>query len=422
MNSKSQELGENLQVFVRHINSLRQTLPFTAALIQHVTNDVITKLTEFEEANCEVKIDGDNRMVTIPHEFRNEWARLHSKFDKMSLSNKLFPKSIFVASISQYDAFLGRLLREIFVKKQELLNKCEKQFTFNQIIQFSTIKDVIDHLIEKEVESVMRESHEEQFKWMESRFSIELRKDLSIWPDFVEMTERRNLFVHTDGIISSQYLVACKSAGCKLEESSSQGQVLDINHNYFKSSCMILLELGIKLTHVLWRKLFPTEIKVADDSFNETCVTLIEQEDYALACNVLDFACKYFHKTSDEWHKLCFIVNRAQAYKWNGNSDKCNQILNEIDWSAKGDDFILSNAVLTDNWVKAFEIMRRIGNNGSVNMAAYRCWPLFSKIRETEEFQQCFEAIFGQPFAVSTRPVIEKPEASGPDEGEAEAV
>ena len=124
--SPTRKLGEELTLFIRHINSLRITLPFTAAFIQEVAKTANLKLNEFEDEFCTVITEGEKRKITIPHEHYNKWRQLYNKSDKIGLSNKLFPKSIFVSAISQYDAFLSRILKIILQNKQELLNRCEK--------------------------------------------------------------------------------------------------------------------------------------------------------------------------------------------------------------------------------------------------------------------------------------------------------
>ena len=68
-----------------------------------------------------------------------------------------------------------------------------------------------EKIFAKEVESILRSSHSDQFLWMERVFSIPLTKGLESWPSFIELTERRNLFVHCDGVVSDQYINVCKN-------------------------------------------------------------------------------------------------------------------------------------------------------------------------------------------------------------------
>src|SRR5690606_26404612 len=120
----------------------------------------------------------------------------------LSLVN--FPRSLLVSLVSHFDAYVGRLIRAIYLRKPELLNSSERKLSFEELVRYDSIEAVREFVIEKEVESVLRGSHVEQFRWMERTYDVPLTKGLDSWPLFVELMERRNLFVHTDGIVSSQ--------------------------------------------------------------------------------------------------------------------------------------------------------------------------------------------------------------------------
>lgn len=110
-------------------------------------------------------------------------------------------------------------------------------------------------IIEKEVETVLRNSHVEQFDWLESKFGIPLRKGLDSWPTFVETTERRNLLVHTGGIVSSQYIKNCKEHKVAFGNDLKPGSELHVDAEYVAKAYFCIFEIGVKLAHVLWRKL-----------------------------------------------------------------------------------------------------------------------------------------------------------------------
>lgn len=96
------------------------------------------------------------------------------------------------------------------------------------------------------------------------------------------------------------------------------------------------------------------------------------------------------------------VVNRAQAYKWLGNNEKCRAVMSAEDWSAKADEFKLANAVLADNWNDAVVIMKRIGASGPVSQSDYRDWPLFRMFRKEAVFLSAYESVFGVSFPVTS--------------------
>jgi len=280
-----------------------------------------------------------------------------------------------------------------------MLNACQRQFTFCELASFSSLDAARDHIIEKEIESILRSSHSDQFDWMENRFGIPLRKDLSIWPRFVELTERRNLFVHCDGIVSSQYLSICGKHGAMPSEDINLGDVLDVDAKYFIEAFHCLFELGVKLGHVLWRKLCPEELESADSHLNNICFTLLTEEKYRLAKIMLHFSTTTLKKHHSEIDRRVFIINYAIALKHlKDNSYK--ELLKKEDWSVCRQDFQLAIAVLHDKYEEAATLMKAIGRAGRPAEHEYKTWPLFKEFRRTEEFRKAYRQIFKKKYMV----------------------
>lgn len=381
--------------------------------IQEVTKRSKEDLFKFEDERCEVEDDGGTRKIKVPSTEYREWKRLSRRYEHFELSRVLLPRSLLVSLVSQYDAYLGRVLRAVFLRKPEILNGSEKKLSFESLNSFSSIGEAREHILEKEVEGILRSSHLDQFKWMERTFDLPLTKGLKSWPSFIELTERRNLFVHTDGVISSQYIAVCKLHKYPLEADSIEGTKLGVPQKYFEEAHATIYEIGVKLGHVLWRKLFPEEREIADTQLNNLAFELIDRGKYPLAIRILDFACEEIKKFSNEGHQLIFVVNRAQAYKWNGDDDRCRRIMKSVDWSAKGDQFRLADAVLSEDWDRVARVMRRIGRDGPVSQSHYRDWPLFKNLRKQDLFLKTYLEVFGEDFAKPTE--VKKLAATEPE-------
>ena len=54
-------------------------------------------------------------------------------------------------------------------------------------------------------------------------------------------------------------------------------------------------------------------------------------------------------------------------------------------------------AVLSDDYEKAKKLMTRIGDSGSISEPDYIEWPCFKEFRESKEFLEGFEEVFGYP-------------------------
>jgi hypothetical protein len=73
--------------------------------------------------------------------------------------------------------------------------------------------------------------------------------------------------------------------------------------------------------------------------------------------------------------------------------------------------FQLAHAVLTDNFIGAISIVKRIGiDESELDKHSYREWPLFKEFRKHPDFIQLFEGIFGEPL---NNVVVQDPHADG---------
>jgi hypothetical protein len=381
-----------------HKNSLRETLPLLMATIIAECESAKTNLEEYLNKYAEkTKQDEHGNfeyMLSIDHMYKV--SALSRQNLHLNTSKNLLPRSFLVSLVSQYDAYLGSLIRVMFLKKPEILNSSEKNLTFSQLVGFSTIEDARKHIVEKEIEAVIRESHIEQIRWLEKKLAIPLTKDLDIWPTFVEITERRNLFVHTDGIVSEQYLSVCDENSVEFPNELKIGDCLGVSNDYFKQSCDCCFEFGIKLAHVIWRKLAPDDRESADTSLNQTCFELISEGEYKLALALLTFATETIKQHSSEEIFLYLIINKAQSLKWDGRDEECKALIATIDWSAKGHKYNLAKLVLLEEYTEAARLMKIIGPKGEVDIVSYTNWPLFKEFRKTMIFNEAFEEIFGK--------------------------
>jgi hypothetical protein len=320
---------------------------------------------------------------------------------------RLIARSGITTLVSQYDAFVARLIRIVLTAHPEILDTSDRQITFAQLSGYASIEMAREAIIEKEIEAVLRTSHSEHFEWFEKKLDVKLRSGLEIWPDLIELTERRNLFTHTNGVVSAQYIQVCARNGVDLPPECVVSSKLEVKHKYFKHACNIIIEIGAKLGHVLWRKLAKKDSERANNSLSHLTYKLLTYGRYE-ACQALTI----FAKNSPIWKhmkdrdQLICLVNLGQTYRDLKQTDKLSNLLMSIDWSAKSNEFQLAKAVLASDWAAASDWMRRIGSSSSPNKEDCRMWPLFRHFRKEEEFRIAFSDIFSQDFEAYSASVL----------------
>lgn len=401
----SSDLKDNLNKLLNHLDSINDTLPLVLLLLEPFEKKASSKFLNFIEDKAEKieneedeKIEGYTRKISVKYEDSKVFEQLSKNSETSKIAMKIIPESLFVSLISQYDAFLNRLLKILFCIRPEYINSSERELTYSQLIDFSSIEDARDYIMEKEVETVLRKSHSDHFIYLEKKLGIPLRKNLEIWSTFIEITERRNLFVHCDGIVSNQYIKVCRENKCNIDNIELNTR-LEVDIKYIIKTYECLYELSTKLTQTIWRKLFKEELEEADSALNEICYNLLTLKRFELADILLDFACNqpnHFNESS----KNIFFVNKSISLYLNKQEEKAREILSNKDWSASSNDFKLVNFIINEENERVYDLMKKIGNNGEIHKESYRMWPLFYKLREEQEFEKTFKEIFNEDFTI----------------------
>ncbi|WP_250463386.1 hypothetical protein [Microbulbifer litoralis] len=391
-------LHDVLLGFLHKIESLHETMPLLMAMMYISRRMTRVQKAKFLTEHGEIIEENEEfKRYRLSIENERMVSRLEKKHERANTASDMLPSKFLISYVSEYDAFLGSLIKRILELKPELLNSGDKNISFSLLKELGSVDAAFKHVIEKEVESVLRDSHAEHFKWLEKICNVPLTKGLESWSSFIELTERRNLFVHCDGVISAQYMANCRLHNCSLSEEDKVGVRLTADKVYLDASFECLYEIAVKLTQVLWRKLFPQELDGADSSLINVSFSLIHEGQYSLAQKILDFGTETIKRHASDSNRRILIINRAQSYYHDNNKTKANEILDKEDWSSCADHFQLCVNVLKEDFDAAESLMKRIGDNGQIKEADYLDWPVFREFRKIDSFKSTFEEIFAKP-------------------------
>ena len=377
-------------------------LPAFTHASKSLTDKAEKDLSKLVDAHGSEKIyDTNGRLESfvINESYVKRHTILRRAFDDYAIFTANLPKMAIVSVVSLFDAFLSRLLRNAYKVKPELLNSCTRQISFTELVGFGSIENAREHIIEKEIETLLRDSHVAQFEWLSKRLDAKLT-ELPSWKTFVELTERRNLLVHAEGRASAHYIDTCKKYGIKLENDIAPGSRLFIDPEYYRAACDCVAEIGIKLGQVLWRKLIPNELEKAEISFIETSYDLLSQHDYKLAEQVLSLSREKAFKKLNAESGYYLSINLAIALKGQEKHHELRQLLGGLDFSALASKFKLANFVLLEQYEDAATLMIKMGENEDIAEYDYRNWPLFRWFRKTDEFKQAFLTVFNKEFVI----------------------
>ena len=394
---------DNFDHAVRDIEaSLIVLMPKACEFVLKNSKDAIA---EMEDAIKQVEAKNDQTRHA-------SFARLDAAFSRLERIEKTkipfrLQECLFVGLFSVYDAYFGNLLQQIFKKKPTLYECIRSEIKTSEILKFSSINQLKEKIIDDFVDDIRRKSYIDQFSQLESIFSIPLRKFLN-WPVFIEAAQRRNLLTHCDGVVSEQYLKVCSEVGYKFLDGNvpKVGSKLELEPEYFVAICLVVQEVGIKLAHTLWRKIFDDELEVADEYLSDMIYGNLKNNRLKVAVCLGEFAYTQKKISSEHW-KLVIAVNYCIGLLQSGEAKQSANIINSFDLTSALPEFKLARAVLLRDFKKAATIMRKIGKQGEfVHELSYLIWPLFHEFRGRPEFQSAYKDIYGYEFLTEVKKAV----------------
>ena len=410
-----QEIADNQNQFLENISCLKDTYEDSVRTLMDQKIDAekqYNDLIKFFPVNEDGEMD-------IPVKYYREYQKKARHMKRTERASVLVPQSYLVSLISLYDQFFSGLVRLVYRIDPDKLKESNKTFTYRDLCEYQEVKEVRFEIIEDVVEKLGRDSHVKQFEWLAVAMGVGTLKGFKEWADFVELTERRNLFVHSDGVVSQQYINVCNSEKANIN-GVTKGSRLGVDKEYFVKAFKTLYVVGVKLTqmlaHTVYDKQYPNEYADMDKILIRNVYELIAEELYDVAISVSEFAHddRYMANKHNANDKCYILLNYAQAYKWNGEPEKCQALLNKADSTIWKDELLIPKYALEENYDLVYEKMRAVGKGNRVlTLENYRQWPIFKEVRKKEEFAKVFKEIFDEELETNIQMKVETKEIVG---------
>jgi len=214
--------------FVLKIDALASSLPISASILSYSNYLIFKEFLKFIKKDCEVIKEEKNKIkFKLPEKQFTNFKKYDRRLKELKVASETVPCSFIVTLVSQYDAFIGCIISEILTTKKDILHTIDKKIGYSELKQFTTVSKAINNIINKEIESVLSKSHDDHLKWIENKLNITLRSDQKLIADFIEITERRNLFVHCDGVVNEHYINKCNRLGFNLPKKMIGRKTMD---------------------------------------------------------------------------------------------------------------------------------------------------------------------------------------------------
>jgi len=400
---ESKRLLDALDAFASQLDGMLGSLPTLLVTLRNESKTLESELLKFRARN-QLLITKLTRKKS-----RSSYALLHKHeviaFDlgkrvkEVGVAVEVIPRSYLIALVSEFDAYIAKMIKELFRLRPELQKAAlsEKTISFEKLSESKSIQELREFMIDREIDILLRGSHTDLMKWLEKIFNLTLTDKLPLWSSFIELTERRNLVVHSEGVVSRQYLSVCKSAKATVSPDVKLGTRMVVTRGYLAGAHLIAYDTSFRITHLLLRKVRKdlggrADSRLVDNAFDR----LIHRHDI-LTLSIAGFGRNGIVAAKDKDKQRLLTVNQAIAHRRLGDDDKIAPLLASEDWSGCAPRFRLALLILQNDFKAASRVMERLSKR-AVTESHYRTWPLFEVFRETPEFRKVYRKKFGVSF------------------------
>ena len=164
-----------LERYIELINTQDRSLPVITNILLANAKTWSDRLSDFiTKYKIDEKKEEDNLLFSLPLDKATKFQKLLKEQSCSLDSLNLAVSNIVVAIVSLYDYFFSELVRLYYTLNPSVLDISKKQFSAEQVLCFDTIEDFRNSLIEKEIETILRDSHTDQIEWLEKKLEIPL--------------------------------------------------------------------------------------------------------------------------------------------------------------------------------------------------------------------------------------------------------
>lgn len=314
---------------------------------------------------------------------------------RMKRGDILFRRNIVVGLVSQLDNFLMDVLRVAFTQNSNWLKNAEKKLSYKEVLESASMDTLKQDLIIREIEQLMRDSHHAQLSFLDSKLKLGIEDGFSGWHCFIEITERRNLFVHNGGCVNQTYISNAERYEFPLNPKYRDGLSLTVSDNYIGDTIDCLHELTVRIAQGSARRIFPDCFHEADQTLNSQTVDLLSDERWDLAEKIFRYALGIPSQLrSEDGYKYYALLNLCIALKFSGK--EFEEQLNSVDWGPMHPKYHFAIAVLRDQFDEASELMKSQAVLKEVPKENFLEWPLLREFRESTQFEKAFNELFSE--------------------------
>lgn len=323
--------------------------------------------------------------------YREDHIKKIVEFDKKrKASLEILNETAVQQIVNAYESLIGNILEWRLYNKPDSAIDNEK-VSYKELLSFGTLEEIKKKVIDDhKTEFLKSKSANDQIKYFKDEFGIDLGSHFPELNEFKELVLRRHTIVHAGGIATTEYISRANAIKGIDVQKIKVGSKIDLTTKYVINAWMVTFALGIILLHQVGRQyarsIRDKELeKIYDNELVGASYDSINDHAYKAAQYILEYARKI--TLSGDQPKYYISLNLAQTYLWQGKKEKCNEVLDNIDWSCLSPSLQIAEASLRNDEVRFKELLPIIASQQEIKIEDFLNWPIFRLMRKKDRFK-----------------------------------
>ena len=297
-----------------------------------------------------------------------------------------------ITLISYFELLLADLIQAYYLMFPSALPEGDRMLSLSDLKMIGSIDEAERYLISKEVETVIRKSTKEQLDYFSKRLNTDLKPIGELTEFLIEITQRRNLIVHNDGIVNKTYYLSQVSQELISAYDAKEGEQLIVGEKYLSKAINVVFAVGYILIQQCWRQVEKNTIEGINEDLVNRIYEVLKDEEYELTILLAKYAAKVKFPTDRDLRIV--IINYAIALKETNQLQEMQALLSKHDWSSCALEFQVALNVLNDDEETVYELLPKAIAGDGIDSDAMNLWPLFRQLRRTKRFQKAISEYF----------------------------
>lgn len=303
-------------------------------------------------------------------------------------------RNAFISIISTYEIFFASLLEISYRMNPDRLKsgdsdseKGSKNFEniLNMLFEYENIDGIVDSLINKKIDAVMRQSFEERLRsaFKGTGFNLEdTYFDIDLYISYFQL---RNIIVHNNSVVNSIYSSKVRE---EYRENFKEGQTFIINKEYFEKFVQYFALAGAVSLNEVWKLIYKNDNKKRITEMNNFIYFAALKRHWIVVDNLSSRIIKQDGKDGEI--KMMIYMHYCLAQKNTGYFSRVKQEIEDFDHGMYSNRLSLAAYALLGDFENVKKLLRTV----SLSSGELAEWPLLVDFRREASFSDCLrEAI-----------------------------